>query len=98
MPQETAAGVRGPGFAVLDMVSPAGELDQATLTMLLTGAISPGRIAQAPCLGAGAVLNQLQVAAQLAHIEQLSGPMTNFGDKNCHALQTDDLVMAHGSV
>ena len=84
--------------AALAIVAAPGDLDQPAPAITLTVAIGLGGVAQACRERAGVVLAQVLITAQLAHVLQLPGFVTDLGQERRLALRRIDLPMGHGGV
>ena len=90
--------VKGQRFAAHHVVGSAGDLDQATASILLAVAIRLGGVAQALGQCAGVVFTQVLVIAQFADVAELAGLVADLGDKGGDALRADDLEADHRGV
>ncbi|MNP04370.1 hypothetical protein D3C76_962820 [compost metagenome] len=92
------AGVTEQRFAAGFVVGPSSHLHQASTAILLTVAVSLGRVAKAMGQATCIVLRQILVIAQLPDVMQLAGLMAGLGEKRSHAQAGYDAVLAHGRV
>ena len=76
----------------------AGDLDQPTAAIALTVTVRCRGVPQLRSQRAGVVLAEVLITAQLAHILQLAGLMTDLGKEGRLTLWRIDLAVSHGRV